>query len=498
MNRILVTGATGYVGGRLVPRLLEEGHAVRVLLRDPSRLEGHPWRSRVEVVQGDVLRPETLAGALAGVRYAYYLIHSMSSRGDFGARDLEAAGNFGRAAKEAGVERLIYLGGLGDPESDLSHHLRSRQETGAALAEAGVPVTEFRAAIIVGSGSVSFEIIRYLTERLPVMICPSWVYTRVQPISIRDVLAYLIGALEAPASAGQVVEIGGADVLTYGEMMMEYARSRQLWRRLIPVPVLTPKLSSYWVHLVTPISSSIARPLIQGLRNETIVRDDRARELFPWIRPLCYREALDLALERLRTGRVETSWSDALAGSKGDSSVVTLGEQEGIILEHRRRTVAATPPQVFKVFTGLGGDRGWLYANWLWRLRGGLDRLVGGVGFRRGRRHPDELRPGDALDFWRVEDVEPDQLLRLRAEMKVPGLAWLEFRATEASGGACLEQTAFFVPKGLSGLLYWYLVYPFHGLIFSGLARRIADRAEQGGWHSHSDPDQPSPAQATR
>ncbi len=476
---VLVTGATGYVGGRLVPRLLEAGYRVRCLVRDPARLQGRPWGEQVEVAEGDVFRPATLVAAMQGVDAAYYLIHSMSGSADFHERDLIAARSFGDAAYVAGVQHIIYLGGLGDPDADLSQHLRSRQKTGEALREAGVPVTEFRAAIIVGSGSVSFEMIRYLTERIPVMICPRWVYTRVQPISIRNVLEYLVTALETPESRGKVIEIGGSDVLTYGDMMMGYAEVRGLHRLLLPVPVLTPRLSSHWVHWVTPIPAEIARPLIEGLRNEVIVRDDTARRLFPNIQPMDYQTSVRLALASLEASQVETAWSDALVTSQGDVSPVLLTTQDGMIIERRQRLVRATPAEVYRAFTGLGGERGWLYANGAWHVRGILDRLIGGVGFRRGRRHPNDVRVGDALDFWRVEAVEPNRLLRLRAEMKVPGDAWLQFEArAHSEEETLLVQSAFFAPKGLSGFLYWYALYPIHGLVFSGMIRNLAQRAE--------------------
>ena len=479
--RILITGATGYVGGRLVPRLLAAGHDVRCMVRDASRLQGRPWINQVETVTGDVLDEATLAPALAGIDVAYYLVHSMGSGHDFHARDARAARAFGEAAKAAGVRRLVYLGALGDPATDLSEHLRSRQQTGDALREAGVPVTEFRAAVIVGAGSLSFEMIRYLTERVPIMICPSWVYTRIQPIAIRNVLDYLAATLDVPESAGQVVEIGGANVITYGEMMTGYARLRGLRRALVPVPVLTPRLSSYWVHLVTPIPSAIARPLIEGLRNEVVVRDRRAQTLFPDIHPMGYDEAVGAALARLDAGAVETAWSDALATSQGDVPPVVLTTQDGMVIEHRQLVVDASPARVFKAFTSLGGRTGWLYMNWTWQIRGAMDRLVGGVGMRRGRRHPQEVRVGDALDFWRVEAVEPDSLLRLRAEMKVPGRAWLQFQARPQEGGRTLvSQTAFFAPRGLWGLVYWYALYPIHQLIFSGMIRRLAERANRG------------------
>ena len=473
---ILVTGATGYVGGRLVPRLLAAGYRVRCLVRDPARLQGRAWLDQVELATGDVLQPDSLAAAMRDVRMVYYLVHSLGSGGDFSERDLSAARHCANAAKSAGVERIIYLGGLGDPQADLSPHLRSRHETGDALREAGVPVTEFRAAVIVGSGSLSFEMIRYLTERLPVMICPKWVFTRIQPIAIRNVLDYLVAALECPASAGRILEIGGRDVLTYSSMMTGYARARGLKRRLLAVPVLTPRLSSYWVHLVTPIPANIAQPLIKGLGNEVIVRDAAALKIFPAIKPLDYDTAVRLALEKLETRDVETAWSDALTSSQGDKMPVSLISSEGMIIERRQRTVAAAHEKVYRSFARLGGKQGWLYLDWTWQLRGMVDRLFGGVGMRRGRRDSEDLRVGDAVDFWRVEMVEPGRAIRLRAEMKVPGRAWLEFKAVRQSGGqTLLTQTAFFEPKGLFGLLYWYALYPVHALIFSGLIRRLGE-----------------------
>jgi uncharacterized protein YbjT (DUF2867 family) len=477
---VLVTGATGYVGGRLVPSLLKSGYTVRVLVRDASRLQGRSWQHQVEVCVGDVLEPETLGNAMLNVEIAYYMIHSMMDSDEFHERDLQAANNFGSAARQAGVQRIIYLGGLGEPEEDLSKHLRSRQQTGEVLRESGVPVTEFRAAIIVGSGSISFEMIRYLTERLPVMICPQWVFTRVQPISISDILQYLVKAIDTPESVGKIIEIGGDEVMTYGEMMTEYASVRGLNRHLIPVPVLTPRLSSHWVHWITPIPSEIAAPLIEGLRNEVIMRDTQAAQLFPGIKPIGYREAVERALNRLQAGSIESRWSDSLASSQGDAPSVVLTTQEGMIVERRQKRVYAKPEVAFSEFTSLGGDRGWLYMDWAWRLRGTIDRILGGVGLRRGRRHPAEVRVGDALDFWRVESVEYAHQMRLRAEMKVPGDAWLQFEVSSSDEGySSLIQTAYFAPKGLAGFLYWYLLYPIHGLIFSGLIKTLVANIEQ-------------------
>ncbi len=471
---VLVTGATGYVGGRLVPRLLQEGYRVRVLVRDTRRLQDRAWLGQVEVFEGDVLKPETLIPAMQGVQSAYYLIHSMMSSPDFHQRDLEAARSFSKLAEESGVARIIYLGGLGDPDTQLSAHLRSRQQTGDALRQSGVPVTEFRAAVIVGSGSISFEMVRYLTERVPVMICPRWVFTRTQPISIQSVLDYLVAALDVPESADKIIEIGGAEVLNYGEMMLGYASVRDLRRVMIPVPVLTPRLSSYWVHWVTPISAQIARPLIEGLRNEVVVRNDLARRLFPDIEPLDYRSAVRMALDNLEVSGIETSWSDALSSSQGNMPPVMLKNHEGMIIERRQQQIDSSAEDVFRTVTGIGGERGWPYMNWVWRLRGMFDRLVGGVGFRRGRRHPDEVRVGDALDFFRVEAVEPGRLLRLRVEMKLPGRAWLQFEVQPKDDQALLVQTTFFAPKGFIGFMYWYLSYPIHALVFSGMLRALA------------------------
>ena len=474
--RVLVTGATGYIGGRLVPRLVAAGHHVVCLARHPGRVAGRGWGD-VEVLQGDVLDRASLDPAFAGVDVAYYLVHSMAEgeRG-FEERDRNAAKNFGDAAREANVHRIIYLGGLGVDNNELSSHLASRQQVGDVLRESRVPVTEFRAAIVVGSGSISFEIIRYLTERLPVMITPRWVATRCQPISIENVLNYLTECLGIPESVGRTFEIGGPDVLTYGDMMREYAAARKLRRLLIPVPVLTPRLSSYWVDLVTPIPASYSRPLIEGLRSEAIVNDQSAREVFN-IDLIPYGEAVRRALERTRLGEVETYWASAQVRVRAGGT--KNGEKKGMIVEERRVESKASPQAVFTAFSGIGGKRGWLYADSLWKIRGLMDRLVGGVGMRRGRRNPDMLRSGDALDFWRVEAVEPGRAVRLRAEMRVPGSATLEFEAMpKADGGTLLIQTASFDPRGLAGLAYWYALYPIHQRMFSGMARAIVKRAE--------------------
>lgn len=483
LKRILITGATGYVGGRLTPRLLDAGYQVRVLVRDPTQLQGRAWLDRVEVIQGDALDPETLAEAMKDIQAAYYLIHSMSKSEDFQQRDLATAHAFGQAGQEAGVKRFVYLGGLGDPEHSLSLHLQSRHAVGKTLAEYGVPVIEFRAAVIVGSGSAAFEMMRYTVEGLPTLFCPTWVNTRIQPISVRDVLDYLSAALKLPeAQVGghRIVEIGGADILTYHDMMRGYAKARGLRRKMLMAPFLPLNFCAAFLHWITPIPASLAYALIEGIRNEVVVRDSAAKTLFPDIQPRDYATSLERALARITTDQVETTWSDAQVSALSDTTPVRLTTSEGLLFERRRRNTSASPEAVYRVFTGLGGKRGWLYANWIWLVRGIIDRMVGGVGFRRGRRHPNELRVGDALDFWRVEALEPGRLLRLRAEMKVPGLAWLQFHVVPLSPQKCLVvQTAFFEPKGLPGLAYWYLLYPIHGFIFSALISKIVERAEQ-------------------
>ena len=478
--KVLVTGVTGYIGGHLAPRLVAEGYHVNALARDPSRLEHKNWQDHVEVYKGDVLDPVTLAPALEGVSAAYYLIHSMQGNPDYRERDIQAARTFSEAVKQAGVKHIVYLGGLGDPTSELSRHLQSRQQTGDALRSAGVPVTEFRAGMIVGSGSASFEMLRYLTERVPIMICPRWVFTRGQPISKDDTIDYLVAALDRPPeSDGRIVEIGGRDILTYGEMMTAYARARGLRRFVIPVPVLTPRLSSYWVHLVTPISSDLAAPLIQGLRNELVVRDPSAAELFPEISPVDYATAIDRSLEPLQSDALDTYWREAAENNEQLNRFLPFTVREGMIIEARKIVVNASPKQVFDAFTSLGGDQGWLYFNWAWRLRGALDRMIGGVGLRRGRPTGRQLQVGDKIDFWRVDAVEDNRLLRLRAEMKTPGNAWLQFSTRSIDDSKTeLKQVAYFAPKGLLGWIYWYAQYPLHAIMFSGILRRLKDRAQ--------------------
>ncbi|MDW8357334.1 SDR family oxidoreductase [Thermus sp.] len=466
---VLVTGATGYVGGRLVPRLLERGHRVRLLVRDPSRLVGRPWVAQVEVVQGSLEDPSSLRRALEGVEAAYYLVHAMLSEKAFLEAERRQAETFARVARETGLGHAIYLGGLLPKEGRPSPHLQSRAQVGEIL-RAHLPTTEFRAGPIVGSGSASFEMVRYLTERLPVMLAPRWILNPISPIAIRDVLAYLLLALERGPSG--VVEIG-APSLTFKGMMEVYAGVRGLRRLILPVPVLAPRLAALWVGLVTPIPNRLALPLVEGILHPLVADTGRARALFPEVDPLPYRKAVELALERTALGEVETRWSGALFGQ-----AYRLEDREGLIREVRSLPVEAPPEALFQVFSALGGERGWLVWNWAWALRGLLDRLLGGPGLRRGRRHPKELLPGEAVDFWRVERVEPPRLLRLRAEMRLPGKAWLEWQALPEGEGARLVQTAYFEPVGLTGFLYWWLLYPIHRPIFSDLARAIAREAE--------------------
>jgi len=478
--RIAVTGATGYIGGRLVPQLLAAGHDVACLVRSPAKLEDRPWIADVTVRTTDVTKQGGLEGSLDGCDVAYYLIHSMGSGPGFESADHDAAVRFAEEARDAGVGRIVYLGGLGDEGGDLSPHLASRHDVGVALASSGVPVTEFRAAVIIGSGSVSFEMLRHLTEVLPAMTTPKWVRTRCQPIAIRDVLAYLVAAIEDDPGGGHTVyEIGGPDVLTYEEMMQTYAAVAGLPRRLIvPVPILSPGLSSLWIGLVTPLPVNIARPLVDSLRHEVVVHDNTAFDRFR-VEPIGFGDAVGLAVKTAEDLRAPTRWSDAEASSPARPMKADPAWSGGTLFEDRRTvTTSASPDDVFWAFSRIGGDVGYYGFDWAWRLRGLIDTLVGGVGLRRGRRHPTDIRPGDAIDFWRVADVEVGHRLELSAEMKLPGDAWLVWSAEARDGATEIVQQAFFEPRGLFGRLYWYALLPFHGPIFENMLRKVSDVAE--------------------
>ncbi|MET9764616.1 SDR family oxidoreductase [Streptomyces sp. NPDC006372] len=484
----LVTGASGYIGGRLVPELLDAGHRVRCLARTPDKLRDHPWAGRVEIVRGDVTDAGSVARAMAGADVAYYLVHALGTGDDFERTDRAAARVFGEQARRSGVRRLVYLGGLtpaGVPEARLSPHLRSRTEVGRILLDSGVPTAVLRAAVIIGSGSASFEMLRYLTERLPVMVTPRWVSTRIQPIAVRDVLRVLVGCAGLPPDVNRAFDIGGPEVLTYLDMMRRYAAVARLPRRLIlPVPVLTPGLSSHWVGLVTPVPASIARPLTESLRHEVVCRDRDIDQYVPSPpgHPLGFDRAVTLALQRVREAQVTTRWSSAAVPGAPSDPLPTDPDWAGgsLYTDHRELETDVAPDALWQVVEGIGGENGWYSFPLAWAVRGRLDRLAGGVGLRRGRRDARRLRAGDSLDFWRVEEIRRGRLLRLRAEMRLPGLAWLEMRVDgDADGPARYRQRALFHPHGLLGHLYWWSVWPFHAAVFGGMARNIVRAASR-------------------
>ena len=480
---ILVLGATGYVGGRLVPRLLDAGYRVRAVGRSPSKLLCRPWGRHpgLEIVRGDVLDVNSLRKAAQECGAGFYLVHSMiSAKTDFSDKDRTGARNMAEAAAKAGMERIIYLGGLGEStDPTLSEHLKSRHEVEEILREGSTPVTVLRAAMILGSGSASFEILRYLVDRLPLMLVPPWVRTRVQPISIGNVLEYLEGCLEHEETAGATYDIGGPEVLTYEELMVIYAEIAGLPRRkLIPISFMTPKLSSLWIHLVTPIPSAIARPLAEGLSSEVVCRNDRIRSVVPVELHDC-RTTIRIALERIEQQRIETCWSDA--GAVIPPEWTQCGDAEyagGTILRCGYSVLqAASPEEIWERVTRIGGKTGWYFGDILWRLRGLLDQLAGGTGLNRGRRHPSELFVGDALDFWRVLEADPPHRLLLLSEMKTPGEAVLEFKIIpQGENRTELRLLSRFLPRGLAGLAYWYALLPFHELIFGGMLRKIVER----------------------
>ncbi|GAA3643450.1 SDR family oxidoreductase [Microbacterium awajiense] len=482
--RALVVGATGYIGGRLVPRLIEAGYRVRVLARDAARVGAFPWGGAVEIVQGDATDRGTVAEAVDDVDVLYYLVHSMSAGKGFEDTDRRAARTVADAACDASVQRIVYLGGLHPDDKELSPHLRSRVEVGELFLRSGVPTLVLQAGVVIGAGSASFEMVRHLTEVLPYMPAPKWVRNRIQPIAVRDVLHYLLGAARVDPGVNRAVDIGGPDVLRYGQMMNGYALAAGLHQRPIAsLPVLTPRLASHWVNLVTPIPRAIARPLVESLQNECVMKDRDVDALIP--RPhdglMPYREAVRLALSRLEDDAVETSWLDAEVLGVPSDPLPSDPDWTGrtVFTDARSAHTSASPARLWAVIEGIGGENGWYSSPVLWAIRGWMDRLVGGVGLARGRRSRGRLAVGDALDFWRVEALENGSMLRLRAEMKVPGLAWLEMKAIPDGEGSRYEQRAVFFPRGLMGRLYWLAVLPFHGFVFAGMARRITATAEQ-------------------
>ncbi len=480
--KVLVTGATGYVGGRLVPKLLEAGHSVRVIAREPHRLDNVPWHNQVEIVKGDLLKSENVRDAVAGQDVVYYLVHSMSAAGDFEALERQVATTIATEALAAGVSRIVYLGGL-HPDGPLSRHLGSRKEVGDILLGSGVPTIALQAGVVIGSGSASFEMIRHLTEVLPYMPAPKWVRNFIQPIAIRDVLHYLVSSAALPKSVNRAFDIGGPDVFRYGQLMNGYALEAGLKQRAIAsLPVLTPWLASQWVNLVTPIPRALAVPIIESLLHDAVMKNHDIDAVIP---PppeglIGYRRAVRLALARMRSGDVDTSWRNTpVIGAPADP-LPSDPEWAGhtVFTDIQEFSSSAGPEELWRVVEGIGGDNGWYSLPVAWAARGWLDKLVGGVGLRRGRRDPDTLVTGDALDFWRVEEIEHGRFLRLRAEMKLPGLAWLEFTVTPGpSGGSVLHQRAIFFPHGLGGRLYWLAVMPFHGIVFTGMASSMTKKA---------------------
>jgi uncharacterized protein YbjT (DUF2867 family) len=498
--RVLVTGATGYIGGRLAPRLVDAGHDVRVLARSPQKLDDVPWRDRVDVVAGDLLDADAVRRAVTDVDAVYYLAHSMGSRGDFEETERRAAQTMATAAKDAGVRRFVYLGGL-HPDGATSKHLTSRAEVGRILIESGVPTVALQAGVVIGSGSTSFEMIRHLTDVLPWMPAPKWVRNKIQPIAVRDVLHYLIGSLDVPADVNRTFDIGGPDVLRYGQMMNGYALEAGLNQRPISsLPVLTPWLASQWVNLVTPIPRALATPIIASLQYECVQREHDIDDVVP--KPaeglLPYRRAVRLALERDASGEVETSWRGAsIAGAPSDPLPSDPDWAGRIVnVDERTRETTASAEEVWRVIESIGGDNGWYSLPLAWALRGWMDRLAGGVGLSRGRRSADRLENGDVLDWWRVERLERGSFLRLRAEFKAPGQAWLEMSVTPTDDGSVYHQRAIWIPRGLAGRLYWWSILPFHGVIFPGMVERITARAERGA--GRADAPEEGPLGTTR
>jgi len=491
-DTVFVAGATGYVGGRLVPLLLSRGYVVHAAARSPRKLQARPWGAHpnLRILPADVTDKASLVAAMRGCAVAYYLVHSMGAGGDFAQADRQAAANMTQAAAEAGVGRIIYLSGLGDDAPGLSEHLRSRSEVGRIFTEGPVPATVLRAAVILGSGSASFEIVRSLVERLPLMITPRWVRTRCQPIAVTNVLGYLVGCLENPATAGHVLDIGGPDVISYGELFRIYARAAGIRAPLIiPVPFLTPGLSAFWVNLITPVPAHLVRPLIEGLRNEVICHDTRILGMVPQTLLGC-REAIATALSETRAGGAATCCFDA----GNPCAPPELGQAASCPAEWTRAgdagfaggtvfradyaaTLDADPARVWDTVQRIGGDTGWYAGDLLWRVRGFVDKLLGGPGLTRGRRGAATPAVGEALDFWRVLAVEPGRRLLLLAEMKVPGAATLDLRLVPQDNGTELLLLTSFQPRGIWGLIYWWAMWPAHGVLFPAMLRSIARAA---------------------
>ncbi|MFJ3380782.1 SDR family oxidoreductase [Curtobacterium sp. NPDC090217] len=482
--RVLVTGATGYIGGRLVPRLLEAGHAVRVLVRTPQKLDDVPWRESIDVVQGDLQDGSAVATAVDGIEAVYYLAHAMGADGDFEESERDAAQTMATAAHDGGVRRFVYLGGL-HPDGELSKHLRSRKEVGDILLGSGVPTIAYQAGVVIGSGSTSFEMIRHVTDVLPWMPAPRWVRNKIQPIAVRDVLYYLVEALDIPAEVNRTFDIGGPDVLRYGQMLNGYAVEAKLPQRPITaLPVMTPGLAAHWFNMVTPIPRKLATPIIESLQFECVQREHDIDDVVP--RPegglTSYRRAVRLALTKMRTAEVETSWRSATLSSTPADPLPSDPDWAGhtVYSDDRTRHTSAPPEAVWSVVESIGGENGWYSFPLAWVARGWMDKIAGGVGLNRGRRDPKRLEQGDALDWWRVERLDRGHYLRLRAEFKSPGRAWLEMTVTPTDDGGCdYHQRALYFPQGLAGRLYWYSILPFHGVIFPGMVERITARAER-------------------
>lgn len=483
-TRSLVTGATGYVGGRLVPQLLEAGHVVRVMVRDERKARTHDWSDDVEISVGDASSTEDVRAAMEGVDVLYYLLHSIGTGSDFGATEKDMAQRFADEAKRAGVSRIVYLGGMIPEGEQLSEHLSSRGEVGDVLLDSGVPTTVLQAGVIIGSGSASFEMLRYLTERLPVMVTPKWVNTRIQPIAVRDVLRYLVGSADMPADVSRRFDIGGPEVLTYLELMQRFAQIAGLpRRRILKVPVLTPGLSSHWIGLITPVPAGLARPLVESLKNTVVASETDIRQYVPDPEGglIDFDRSVELALTKIQNLDVPTSWSSAATAGAPAEGLPTDPDWAGgsLYKDERTREVDASPEHLWTVIEGIGGRNGWYSWALAWWVRGVLDRFVGGPGLRRGRRNPRDLVVGDAVDFWRVEETDDHSFLRLRAEMRLPGLAWLEMQVGSTEGGTTtFHHRALFHPKGLLGHVYWWAVWPFHGIVFGSMQRNIAKAAE--------------------